>query len=168
MYPKKQCGCGVHCSGPPAEKRSTQSSKRRCSATKFLSPCMIRLFSVGIFRRIGSFPKTDFFAIFPKIRPTKLLGGVFSPAAISIHAEQCASICATFIAPQSRSLSGLNTSIRFLISEADEGSNKLFTDDFSFSSSNRLLITIRFPSVSRRLCKTRLSSTVCQWQSLRR
>lgn len=127
--PKKQCGCRVHFSGPSAEKRSTQSSKRRCSAIKSLSPRMIRLLSVGMFRRIGLSPRMDFFAIFPKIRPAKLLGGVFSPAAISIDAEQCASICATLIAPQSRSLSGLNASIRFLISEADEGSNRFFTDD---------------------------------------
>jgi hypothetical protein len=124
--PKKQCGWVVHCSGPPVENRSTQSSRRCCSASKFLSSCMIRLFSDGMFRPIGFSPSTDFFAIFPKIRPTKLRGRDFNPAAISIHAEQCASICATFILPHCFSLSGLKNSIRFLISIAQERSNRLF------------------------------------------
>jgi len=89
---------------------------------------MIKLLSVGMFRRIGSFPKMDFFAIFPKIRPMKLRGGNARPAAISIHAEQCASICATFIAPHCPSLFGLNVSVRRLISVAEGASNRFFTD----------------------------------------
>src|SRR5580658_10640062 len=141
MDPKKQCGCVVHCSGPPVEKRSTQSSRRCRSATKFLSPCMIRLFSDGMFRRMGSSPKTDFFAIFPKILPTKLRGGDFNPAAISIHAEQWASICATFILPQCLSLSALKDSIRSLISVVEEGSNRLFIDASSGDLSTRLSST---------------------------
>ena len=128
--PKKVCGCVVHCSGPPVEKRSTQSRRRCRSAAKSLSSCMIRLFSDGMFRRIGFSPSTDFLASFPKIRPTKLRGGEFNPAAISIHAEQCASICATFIVPHSLWLSGLNNSIRFLISIVEESSNRLFMDAF--------------------------------------
>jgi hypothetical protein len=83
-----------------------------------------------MFRRIGFSPSTDFLASFPKIRPTKLRGGEFNPAAISIHAEQCASICATFIVPHSLWLSGLNNSIRFLISIVEESSNRLFMDAF--------------------------------------
>jgi len=128
ICPKKQCACDVHWSAPPAEKRSTQSSKHRCSATKFLSPCMIRHFSVRIFRRVGSSPQSDFFDIFPNIRPTKLRGGFFIPAAISIHAEQCAGICAAVIAPYRLSLSGPRRSIRFLISVTEEGSDRFFTD----------------------------------------
>jgi hypothetical protein len=56
------------------------------------------------------------FANRPKTRPIKLRGGDFNPAAISIHAELCASICATFILPHFLSLSGVRRSIRFLIS----------------------------------------------------
>jgi hypothetical protein len=82
--------------------------RRRCSAAKSLSPSLIRLFSVGILRRIGFSPRTDCFAIVPKIRPMTLRGGDFTPAAISIHAEQCASICAAFIAPHCLSLSDLS------------------------------------------------------------
>src|SRR5208337_4617337 len=88
---------------------------------------MIRLFSVGMSRGIGFCPKTDFFATFPTIRPRKLRGGVFNPAAISIHAEQCASICATFIEPHCFSQSGLKSLIRCLSSIAEDVSNKLFT-----------------------------------------
>ena len=68
-----------------------------------------------MFRRIGFVPKRDFFATFPKTRPSRLCFCGVSPAAISIHAEQCASIWATFIAPHCRSLLGLKDAIRLLI-----------------------------------------------------
>jgi hypothetical protein len=87
---------------------------------------MIRLLSEGMFRRIGASPKMDFFAIGPTIRPTKLRGGDVNPAAISIHAEQCASICAAFIAPHCLSLSGLKNPTRVRISITEDGSNKFF------------------------------------------
>jgi hypothetical protein len=44
-------------------------------------------------------------------------------AAISVHAEQCASICATVVWPHVLPLAGPRSSIRFLISLPDEGSN---------------------------------------------
>jgi hypothetical protein len=128
MGPKKQCGWVVHRSGPPPENRSTQSIRRLCSSSNCRSSFLVRLFSVGIFRRIGSSLKTDFFAIPPKIRPAKLRGGELNPAAISSHPEQCDIICATFIAPHCFWRSGLRRWIRFLISIAEEASNRFFTD----------------------------------------
>lgn len=147
--PKKLCGWVVHRPGPPAENRSTQSIKRLCSSSNCRSSFRIRLFSVGMFRRIGFSLNTDFFAILPKIRPAKLRGGELHPAAISSHAEQCDIICATFIAPHCFWLSGLRRSIRFLISIAEDASNRFFTDFSPPAPSHRLLITIRFPSLSR-------------------
>lgn len=127
MGPKKECGWVVHRSGPAVENRSTHSIRRLCSWSNRRSLFLIRLLSVGILRRMGSSPKTDFFAILPKIRPAKLRGGELNPAAISSHAEQCDIICATFIAPHCFWLSGLRHSIRFLISIAEEASNRFFT-----------------------------------------
>lgn len=149
MGPKKLCGWVVHRPGPLAENRSTQSIKRLCSSSNCRSSFLIRLFSVGIFRRIGSSLNTDFFAILPKIRPAKLRGGELNPAATSSHAEQCDIICATFIAPHCFWLSGLRRSIRFLISITEDASNRFFTDFSPPAPSHRLLTTIRFSSLSR-------------------
>src|ERR1700722_5900559 len=156
MDPKKQWGWVVHCSGPPVEKRSTQSSRRCRSAPKSLSSCIIRLFSDGMFRRMGASPNTDFFAIFPKIRPTKFRGGEFKPAAISIHAEQCASICAEFILPHCFWLSGFKVSIRFLISIVEE----IFEQVFHRCLAVDAVLDSLVPGLV--LHKTRPSSTVCQ------
>jgi len=79
-------------------------------------------------RRIGVlFTITDFFANRPSSRPIKIRGGDVFPIAISIVAEQCASICAGFILHHCRSLSGLNCAIRSFTSSAIGGSNRFFT-----------------------------------------
>jgi hypothetical protein len=136
----------VHCSGPPAKNRSTQSIRRRCSSANCRSSPMIRLFSEGIFRRMGSSPSTDFFASLPKIHPITLRGGDFKPTAISSQAQQCAIIWATLIVPHCLWLSGLRRSIRSLISITEEASNKFFTGVSPSVPSHRLLITMRFSS----------------------
>ena len=53
-----------------------------------------------------SFPNTARFIAGPTIRPINALGGRICPIAISTPAEQCASICAGLILPQTRWLSG--------------------------------------------------------------
>jgi hypothetical protein len=57
----------------------------------------IRPFSENVLQRSGSSPTIAVFAKHPKTPPHRLRGGNFNPAAISIHAEQCAIICATVI-----------------------------------------------------------------------
>jgi len=79
-------------------------------------------------RRIGvPFTINDFFATRPNSRPSKIRGGDTFPIAISIAAEQCASICAGFILPHCRSLSGLNCASRSLTSSTVAASNRFFT-----------------------------------------
>jgi hypothetical protein len=77
-------------------------------------------------RRTGASFKIVDFANRPKTRPTKLRGGDFSPAAIAIHAEQCASIWVTSILPHRRSLSGVRRSSRSFISSAAAISKRSF------------------------------------------
>jgi hypothetical protein len=126
IFPKKEWGCVVHFSGPPAVNLSVHSNSRCRSTSKLRSSLTIRLLSVGILRRIGfSFMTLDI-ATLPNIRPIKLRGEDLKPRAISVHAEQCASICAAVILPHCRSLSGLRSANRRRISLCASGSNKFF------------------------------------------
>jgi hypothetical protein len=85
------------------------------------------LFSAIAFRRIGSpFTISDFLANGPSSLPSKIRGGDTLPSAIPIAAEQCASICATFILPHRRSLSGLRCAIRSVISFTAADSKRFF------------------------------------------
>jgi hypothetical protein len=79
-------------------------------------------------RRIGvPFTINDFFANGPSSRPIKIRGGVTFPIAIPTVAEQCASICAGFILPHCRSLSGLNRASRSFTSSTVAASHRFFT-----------------------------------------
>lgn len=124
--PKKLCGSFVQAAGPPAAKRSIHCSSCRRSSAKSRSPLTIRLFSVGILRRTGDSPRILFFASGPKMRPMNVRGGDRRPAAISIHAEQCASICAAFMLPHWRALSGRRCVSRFLSSSTVVASKRFF------------------------------------------
>src|SRR6516164_7904877 len=69
-------------------------------------------------------PLIDFFANRPSSRPINIRRGNFSPTAISIAAEQCASACAGFILPHSRSLSGLSRATRSFTSSTVAASKR--------------------------------------------
>lgn len=98
----------MHIPGPPDAKRSIDARSRCRSTMKSRSSVTSTLFSVIAFRRIGSpFTMSDFLASGPSSLPSKIRGGVTLPSAIPIAAEQCASICATFILPHCRSPSCL-------------------------------------------------------------
>ena len=104
------------------------NSRSLClSATKSLSSLTTKLLSVPELRGIGfSFTIIDFFANRPSSRPINIRGGNFSPIAISIAAEQCASACAGFILPHCRSLSGLSCAIRPFTCSTVAASKKFF------------------------------------------
>jgi hypothetical protein len=55
-------------------------------------------------------------------------GGFWSPTAISIAREQWASICAGYIVPHARAVSGFNRAIRVFTSSADAGSKRFFIE----------------------------------------
>ncbi len=111
--PKKACGCEVHPTGPVAAKQSINSPNRPCSTAKSRSSFIT---SSGMLGNCGaSAPcREEQLALWqgPIIRPTNALGGRICPIAISIPAEQCASICAGLILPHTRWLSGCRCSSR--------------------------------------------------------
>src|SRR5205814_8831253 len=59
-------------------------------------------------------------------RPRNIRGGILSPNANSKPAEQCATACAAFILPHSRSLCGLSCAIRSLTSSTLVASKRFF------------------------------------------
>ena len=145
----------MHTPGPPVAKRSIDSRSRCLSTTKSRSSVTRQLFSVIELRRIGvPFTINDFFANRPSSRPIKIRGGHIFPIAISIAAEQCASACAAFILPHSRSLSGLNCAIRSFTSSTAAASKRVFTEDdeTAVSLGHHRLLELVFPP-------TALSST---------
>ena len=115
IFPKKGCLRFPMACAPPFDKRVRIPFSRFFSLLKSRLSLITKDGSVGAFCLNGLSLVTTDFTSGPINLPSNVLLGEASPTATSKALEQCASICATFIVPHWRGLSGVRVSILCII-----------------------------------------------------